>query len=69
MSEDTPIFRRLADELLIDLPTPPVRPDGRAPALAHAAPGFDPGAALAPRIDGWCEDRPLHELTDEDGVD
>lgn len=28
-----------------------------------------PALALAERIDGWCEDRPLHELTDQDGRD
>lgn len=64
------IFQQLADERLLELPErQPTRPDS-APALASIdEPDPLVEVGLAQRVDGWCENRPTHLLTDEDEVD
>jgi hypothetical protein len=64
------IFQQLAGERLLELPERRQTQPNAAPALA-ALDEPDPlvEAGLAPRVDGWCENRPTHLLSDEDGID
>lgn len=61
-----PIFEQLAGELLFTPDPPP--PPSRGVEEPHQLPAVQ-AAPLLERIDGWCEDRPQHALSDEDGQD
>ena len=65
---DTPIFDETRTATLLDVDVPEL---GDTPALAKLQ-GL--GAAKAwmyipPHLTGPCEDRPPHELTDDDGIE
>lgn len=60
---DLPIYQQLSAERLFE-PDPPRGVED--PQQLRAITPADP---LLERIDGWCEDRPQHALSDEDGHD
>jgi hypothetical protein len=64
------IFQRLAAERLLELPERRPTQRDAAPALASIdEPDPLVEVGLAQRVDGWCENRPTHLLSDEDGID
>lgn len=74
------LYHRLRDELLSTFTPPSDQGTSLLPVITPQATSdaFRPSVyqpdgrdaeTLHARIDGWCEDRPVHQLSDEDGRD